>query len=91
MKRKANGKQKAYEERIKAKKKAEIAAKKQAIRTEDIARGGIWPGEQFAEAGAEKRSVTETTKSIVGLMIDGDRLSSRILLGRFQWYNLKQL
>ena len=36
---KANGKQKEYEERTKAKKKAEIEARKQAIRTEDIAEG----------------------------------------------------
>ena len=43
LKRKANGKQKAYEERTKAKKKAEIEAKKQAIRTEDIARGVFIP------------------------------------------------
>ena len=39
LKRKANGKQKEYEERTKAKKKAEIEARKQAIRTEDIAEG----------------------------------------------------
>ena len=43
LKRKANGKQKEYEERTKAKKKAEIEAKKQAIRTEDIARGVFIP------------------------------------------------
>ncbi len=43
LKRKANGKQKEYEERTKAKKKAEIDAKKQAIRTEDIARGVFIP------------------------------------------------
>jgi DNA invertase Pin-like site-specific DNA recombinase len=39
LKRKANGKQKEYEERTKAKKKAEIDAKKQAIREEDMAKG----------------------------------------------------
>ena len=43
LKRKANGKQKEYEERTKAKKKAEIEARKQAIRTEDIARGVFIP------------------------------------------------
>ena len=43
LKRKANGKQKEYEERTKAKKKAEIDARKQAIRTEDIARGVFIP------------------------------------------------
>ena len=43
LKRKANGKQKEYEERTKAKKKAEIEARKQVIRTEDIARGVFVP------------------------------------------------
>ena len=43
LKRKANGKQKEYEERTKARKKAEIEARKQAIRTEDIARGVFIP------------------------------------------------
>ena len=43
LKRKANGKQKEYEERTKAKKKAEIEARKAAIRTEDIAKG-VWCG-----------------------------------------------
>ena len=43
LKRKANGKQKEYEERTKAKKKAEIEARKQVIRTEDIARGVFIP------------------------------------------------
>lgn len=43
LKRKANGKQKEYEERTKAKVKAELEAKKQAIRTEDIARGVFIP------------------------------------------------
>lgn len=43
LKRKANGKQKEYEERTKAKKKAEIEARKQAIHTEDIARGVFIP------------------------------------------------
>ena len=43
LKRKANGKQKEYEERTKSKVKAELEAKKQAIRTEDIARGVFIP------------------------------------------------
>jgi len=43
LKRKANGKQKEYEERIKAKKKEEIEAKKEAIRAEDIAKGVFIP------------------------------------------------
>lgn len=43
LKRKANGKQKEYEERSKAKRKVSVEAKKQAIRTEDIARGVFVP------------------------------------------------
>lgn len=39
LKRKANGKQKAYEERIKAEKKAQIDAQKEAIRAEDREKG----------------------------------------------------
>ena len=43
LKRKANGKQKEYEERTRAKKQAELVTRKQAIRTEDIARGVFVP------------------------------------------------
>ena len=43
LKRKANGKQREYEERTKAKRKAEVEAKKEAIRAEDIARGVFIP------------------------------------------------
>ncbi len=43
LKRKASGKQKEYEERTKAKKKAKIEAKKAAIRAEDIAKGVFVP------------------------------------------------
>jgi len=43
LKRKANGKQKEYEERTKAKKKAEIDAKKNALRAEDVAKGVFIP------------------------------------------------
>ena len=39
LRRKANGKQKAYEDKIKAAKKAEMDAKKAALRAEDIANG----------------------------------------------------
>lgn len=39
LRRKANGKQREYEERTKAKKKAEIEEKKRAIRAEDMAKG----------------------------------------------------
>lgn len=43
LRRKANGKQREYEERTKAKKKAEIEEKKRAIRAEDIAKGIFIP------------------------------------------------
>ena len=54
LKRKANGKQKEYEERTKAKKKAEIEARKQAIRTEDIARGVFIPVSSLPQLGPRK-------------------------------------
>ena len=54
LKRKANGKQKEYEERTKAKKKAEIEARKQAIRTEDIARGVFIPVSSLPQLGQRK-------------------------------------
>ena len=43
LKRKASGAQKRYEDKIKGRKKAEIEAKKAAIRTEDIAKGVFVP------------------------------------------------
>ena len=43
LKRKASGAQKRYEDKIKAKKKAEIDAKKEAIRAEDVAKGVFVP------------------------------------------------
>lgn len=49
-----NGKQKEYEERTKAKKKAEIEARKQAIRTEDIARGVFIPVSSLPQLGPRK-------------------------------------
>ena len=54
LKRKANGKQKEYEERTKAKKKAKIEARKQAIRTEDIARGVFIPVSSLPQLGPRK-------------------------------------
>ena len=54
LKRKANGKRKEYEERTKAKKKAEIEARKQAIRTEDIARGVFIPVSSLPQLGPRK-------------------------------------
>lgn len=43
LKRKANGKQQEYYERTKEKKKAEMDAKKEEIRKEDIAKGVFIP------------------------------------------------
>lgn len=43
LRRKANGKQREYEERTKAKKKAEVEEKKRAIRAEDMAKGIFIP------------------------------------------------
>ena len=43
LKRKASGAQKRYEDKIKAKKKAEMDAKKEAIRAEDVAKGVFVP------------------------------------------------
>ena len=54
LKRKANGKQKEYEERTKAKTKAEIEARNQAIRTEDIARGVFIPVSSLPQLGPRK-------------------------------------
>ena len=43
LKRKASGAQKRYEDKIKAKKKAEMDAKKNALRAEDVAKGVFIP------------------------------------------------
>ena len=47
LRRKANGKQKEYEDKIKAAKKAEMDAKKNALRAEDIAKGIYIPVESI--------------------------------------------
>jgi site-specific DNA recombinase len=47
LKRKASGAQKRYEDKIKKRKKAEIEAKKAAIRAEDIAKGVFVPVSQL--------------------------------------------
>ena len=57
-KRKANGKQKEYEERTKAKKKAEIEARKAAIRTEDIAKGVFIPVSSLPKREPQKGAKT---------------------------------
>ncbi len=54
LRRKANGKQKEYEERIKAAKKAEMEAKKIAIRAEDMADGVFIPVGSLSKAEPQK-------------------------------------
>ena len=58
LKRKANGKQKEYEKRTKAKKKVEVEARKQAIRTEDIARGVFIPVSSLPQREPQKGAQT---------------------------------
>ena len=54
LRRKANGKQKEYEEKVKEKRKAEIEAKKEAIRQEDIAKGVFVPVSMLPAAEPKK-------------------------------------
>lgn len=55
LKRKASGAQKRYEDKIKKRKKAEIEAKKAAIRAEDIAKGVFVPVSSLPQREPEKR------------------------------------
>jgi hypothetical protein len=57
LRRKVNGKQKQYEDKIKAAKKAEIGAKKAAIRSEDIAQGVFVPAGVLPKAEPQKASL----------------------------------
>lgn len=54
LRRKASGAQKRYEDKIKAKKKAEIDAKKAALRAEDMARGVFIPVSQLPKQEPKK-------------------------------------
>ncbi|MGO5443729.1 DUF4368 domain-containing protein [Faecalimonas sp. LCP19S3_D12] len=54
LRRKANGKQKEYEDKVKEKRKAEIKAKKEAIRQEDIAKGVFVPVSMLPAAEPKK-------------------------------------
>ena len=58
LKRKASGAQKRYEDKVKAKKKAEIDAKKAAIRAEDIARGVFLPVSSLPQREPQKGAQT---------------------------------
>lgn len=61
LKRKASGAQKRYEDKIKEKKKAEIEAKKAAIRAEDIAKGVFVPVSQLPTREPQKGVQTART------------------------------
>lgn len=54
LRRKANGKQKEYEDKVKEKRKAEIEAKKEAIRQEDITKGVFVPVSMLPAAEPKK-------------------------------------
>ena len=54
LRRKANGTQKRYEEKIKAKKKAEIEAKKAAIHAEDMEKGVFIPASSLPKKEPKK-------------------------------------
>ena len=58
LRRKANGKQKEYEERIKAVKKAEMEAKKIAIRAEDMAKCVFIPVGSLPKAEPQKGALS---------------------------------
>lgn len=57
LRRKASGKQKQYEDKIKPAKKAEIEAKKAAIRSEDIAQGVFVPAGVLPKAESQKAAL----------------------------------
>jgi len=57
LRRKANGKQKEYEEKGKAKKKAEMDAKKNALRAEDIAKGVFIPVSTLPKSEPKKAQI----------------------------------
>ena len=58
LKRKASGAQKRYEDKIREKKKAEIDAKKAAIRAEDIAKGVFIPVSSLPQREPQKGAQT---------------------------------
>ena len=58
LKRKASGAQKRYEDKVKAKKKAKIDAKKAAIRAEDIAKGVFVPVSSLPQREPQKGAQT---------------------------------
>ncbi len=77
LKRKASGAQKRYEDKIKKRKKAEIEAKKAAIRAEDIAKGVFVPCQQFTAERADERS---TNSMNITYTQNGDYLIPNIII-----------
>ena len=61
LKRKASGKQKEYEDKIKAMKKSEIEAKKAAIRSEDMAKGVFVPVGNLPRSEPQKGAIQTRT------------------------------
>jgi site-specific DNA recombinase len=61
LRRKANGKQKEYEDKIRAAKKAELEVKKADIRTEDIAEGIFIPAGHLPKAEPQKGTLPART------------------------------
>ena len=58
LRRKANGKQKEWEERYNAKRKAQVEAAKAAIRAEDIEKGIFIPASQLPRQEPRKATVS---------------------------------
>ena len=63
LRRKANGAQKRYEDKIKTAKKAEIEARKAALRTEDMAKGVFIPASNLPKTELKVPATMASTKS----------------------------
>ena len=64
MRRKANGKQKEWEERYNAKRKAQVEAAKAAIRAEDMEKGIFTHRQPVTQAGAAQGRFTGQRRSL---------------------------
>ena len=69
MRRKANGKQKRYEDKVKAAKKAKIAARKSALRAEDMSKGIFVPAGALPKA--KPKSLISSTMESVAASLHG--------------------
>ena len=61
LRRKANGAQKRYEDKIKAEKKAEVEAEKAALRSEDMAKGVFIPIRCLENQESQKATLSAST------------------------------